>query len=172
MINEKQLPLVELGAYIDRGKVIKSDRAEFYSTANFLDFVSEYGNKTPFRWQFTPSRQHGITVESGKDFFFENLASSLKDNPVSWDMKAILANSDDDIDNAAIPWTGEHRTITAAKLVIDSISSEADGQCDKINFDPLVLAKGISPSEDPILKARSPVYAVELGRRLSEKAKM
>ncbi|CZF86935.1 hypothetical protein [Grimontia marina] len=87
-------------------------------------------------------------------------------------MKAIIANSEDDINNAAIQWAGEHQTITAAKLVFDMISSEADGQCDKMVFDPLILAEGISPSEDPILEARSPVYAVGLGRKLSEKAKM
>jgi catalase len=37
--------------------------------------------------------------------------------------------------------------------------------CEKINFDPLVMADGIAPSTDPILLFRSPAYAVSFAKR-------
>jgi catalase len=39
--------------------------------------------------------------------------------------------------------------------------------CEPINFDPLVMADGIGPTNDPILLFRSPAYAVSFGKRLS-----
>ena len=39
--------------------------------------------------------------------------------------------------------------------------------CEGINFDPLVMADGIAATNDPVLKFRSPAYAVSFGKRLS-----
>jgi catalase len=39
--------------------------------------------------------------------------------------------------------------------------------CEPINFDPLIMADGIAPTNDPVLLFRSPAYAVSFGKRLS-----
>ena len=39
--------------------------------------------------------------------------------------------------------------------------------CTPINFDPNVMSAGFSAGNDPILRMRSPVYAVSFGQRLS-----
>lgn len=39
-------------------------------------------------------------------------------------------------------------------------------ECEAINFDPLVMADGIAPTNDPILLFRSPTYAVSFSKRL------
>ena len=36
----------------------------------------------------------------------------------------------------------------------------------RINYDPLVMADGVAPSDDPILLFRSPSYATSYSRRL------
>jgi catalase len=38
--------------------------------------------------------------------------------------------------------------------------------CEPINFDPLVMADGIAPTDDPVLRFRSPAYAVSFAKRL------
>ncbi|MBS0554534.1 MAG: catalase, partial [Proteobacteria bacterium] len=38
--------------------------------------------------------------------------------------------------------------------------------CEPINFDPMVMAEGIEASDDPVLRFRSPAYAVSFGKRL------
>lgn len=38
----------------------------------------------------------------------------------------------------------------------------------KINYDPLVMADGIAPTDDPVLLIRSPSYATTYTRRLRD----
>jgi len=44
--------------------------------------------------------------------------------------------------------------------------SQKGAECEKINFDPLVMSDGIAPSKDPILLFRSPAYAISFAKRL------
>jgi catalase len=39
-------------------------------------------------------------------------------------------------------------------------------ECERINFDPLVMADGIAPTNDPVLQFRSAAYAVSFAKRL------
>jgi catalase len=39
--------------------------------------------------------------------------------------------------------------------------------CERVNFDPNVLASGITASADPILQLRSAAYAISFGKRIS-----
>ena len=48
------------------------------------------------------------------------------------------------------------------------VESEAAGNCRDVNFDPLMLPSGIAPSDDPLLVARSAVYAASFARREGE----
>jgi catalase len=93
----------------------------------------------------------------------------LTNNAVTWDILVTLANSEDDVDNAAIAWQGKHQQIMAAELTINAIQLEQEGKCDLINFDPLILSNGFAPSDDPLLQARKNAYAVAHGRRLAKK---
>jgi len=143
-----------------------------FNSVNSFYLVDEKGIKTAFRWSFIPNSNHGINVDTTHDFFFQNIKQSLKSGSVSWNMQVTLANPSDVVDDAAKLWLGKHKEITAARLILSSVASEKNGQCEQINFDPLILSSGIEPSKDPILHARSQVYAVGFGRRVSEKSKL
>ena len=142
--------------------------ASTYNSLNSFYLVAADGEKTAVRWSFVPTRTQQIALAPQQDFFFENMQRNLKRHGVAWDMVVTLANPDDAIDNAAIPWRGEHRRIVAASLEVEAISRDEDGPCEAINFDPLVLSTGFAPSGDPLLPARRKAYAVSFGRRLSE----
>ncbi|MEA2816132.1 MAG: catalase, partial [Rhodospirillaceae bacterium] len=58
--------------------------------------------------------------------------------------------------------------VDVGTLTINRASAEENGPCRNITFDPLILPSGISPSDDPLLPARSGVYAVSLTRRDGE----
>lgn len=149
-------------------KTLKPYEATKFNSVNSFYLVDAESNKTAIRWSFVPASDNGIVVETGSDFFFSNIQENMKNGTVAWDMVVTLANENDPIDDAAAYWTGEHVTHTAATLTLTSVMSEKDGQCEAINYDPLVLSKGFEPSDDPILHARRPSYAVSFGRRLSE----
>ena len=63
------------------------------------------------------------------------------------------------------------RTLTGPWLKITSVSEDGGGACLTINYNPMVMPKGMEPSADPMLAARAAPYAVSVGRRVSEGAK-
>ncbi|MDA7963579.1 catalase [Ruegeria sp.] len=150
-------------------KTLRPYEGTKYFSVNSFHLVNEAGEETPIRFDFRPSGEEGIVVETHPDFFLENMQANIANGGVSWDMVITLANPDDVIDDPSIQWTGEHTEIVAARFTAEAAMTEADGQCDEINFDPLVLSEGFAPSNDPMLEARSLIYAHGVGQRLSEK---
>lgn len=149
-------------------KALKPYEANTFNSVNSFYLVNDKGVKTAVRWSFVPQRQQELVVKPAQDFLFDNLQKNLTSHSVTWDMVITFANPEDDVDNAAIAWQGQHQQIVAAELTIDAIQSEQAGKCDLINFDPLVLSTGFAPSADPLLQARRNAYAVSFGRRLAE----
>ena len=140
----------------------------YYSVNSFL-LVNAADQETAMRFYFRPSGQEGIVVDTHPDFFIENMQANIASVGVSWDMVIVLANTDDDVEDPSVQWTGDHTEIVAARFTANAAMAEADGRCDEINFDPLILSEGFAPSNDPMLQARSLIYAHGVGKRLSEK---
>ena len=65
-------------------------------------------------------------------------------------------------------WPANRSRIDVGTLVIDRALAEENGDCRTITFDPLILPSGMAPSDDPLLPARSGVYASSLARRAGE----
>lgn len=57
----------------------------------------------------------------------------------------------------------------AGTLTISSAMPQTGAECEKINYDPLVMSDGIAPTNDPVLLFRSPSYAVSFVKRLQGK---
>ena len=70
-------------------------------------------------------------------------------------------------DDPTVAWPAERREFRAGTLSIVQAMPQTGAACEPINFDPLVMADGIAPSQDPILLFRSPAYAVSFAKRLS-----
>lgn len=139
-----------------------------YNSINTFYLVNNQGEKTPVRWSFIPSGEHGLVKAPEENFFLDNMKANIKNGGVSWDMVLTIANESDDILNPHIKWSKDNQSMTVARLSVSKVTSENEGTCANMNFDPLVVSQGFAPSEDPMLAARSSIYAVGLGRRLSE----
>lgn len=157
-----------LAHHTKKDKRLRPYEGTAYNSINSFYLVGENKQKTAVRWSFVPSAPQAVVMEPKQDFFFENMQKNLSKGGVSWNMIITIANENDAVDNAAIPWGGDHLQINAATLKVRAISSEKEGNCDRINFDPLVLSSGFEPSADPLLAARRSSYATSFGRRLSE----
>jgi cytochrome b561 len=70
--------------------------------------------------------------------------------------------------DATLPWPSDRRTIDAGVLTLTDIETEGPGNARDVNFDPLVLPDGIEPTDDPLLSARSAVYAMSYRARTGE----
>ena len=74
----------------------------------------------------------------------------------------------DPTDDATLPWPQSRRSIDAGTITITAVQTEEAGNARDINFDPTVLPDGITMSDDPLLAARSAVYARSFTRRAEE----
>jgi catalase len=66
-------------------------------------------------------------------------------------------------------WPKDRKEIKAGTLTITKAMPQKGEACEKINYDPLVMAEGIAATNDPILMFRSPAYAVSFAKRIQGK---
>lgn len=138
-----------------------------FSSLNTFYFVSGSGARTPVRWSFVPRQAALPAAKPGRDVLFDALVRQLKSGPLRWDLHLVVGAPDDPVDPTLL-WPTDRRVVNAGVLVLDSVQTEAPGNARDVNFDPLVLPDGIQPSDDPILSARSAIYAASYRARSGE----
>ena len=138
-----------------------------FSGLNAFYFVNQSGVRTPVRWSLTPL-QHALPPASGPDALFDPLVRQMQAGPLRWRLVLTVGTREDPTYDATLPWPADRRTVDAGLLTLNSVDTEAKGNARDINFDPLVLPSGIEPSDDPLLSARSAVYAASYRRRTGE----
>ena len=151
--------------------------ANYYQTTYFsvhtFKFVDAKGAEHLVRWRFVPrDGTKEMTAEELKaappNFLEKNLIERTSKSPAVWDMIVYVGEPGDPQDNATLAWPESRKHFKAGTLSITEATVQQRGvACEPINFDPLVLADGMRPTNDPILLFRSPAYAVSFGKRLS-----
>ncbi|GAP73729.1 catalase [Pseudoalteromonas sp. SW0106-04] len=142
--------------------------AETYHSINAFYLVDDNEQRQPVRWHMQPTVSVTDDGLSGPNALHQELKARLAKQPVVFDWLFTLASAQDDERNPAIQWPAERPRINAGKIVITQWQAQQDGACHSINFDPLVLPSGISPTADAILRARSAAYAESYRRRAVE----
>lgn len=107
-----------------------------------------------------------LTEEEEKtlpDLFLENeLKARLDTKPAEFTIYAQLPAAADPLTDSSQPWAGKER-VALGTLRVKGLATQ--DSCNGIVFMPVTLPSGMAPSDDPILTARAPAYAVSLGRR-------
>ncbi len=139
-------------------------------------FVNARGEKQFGKWTFEPvggvsSLSDDEARARGPNFLFDDLRQRAPSGNVAFDFRLQLAQPGDKIDSSVVPLPDDRRKVSLGRLVIKSVAADSTGECVGITYNPMVLPKGVEPSADPMLAARSAPYAVGLGRRLGEGAK-
>lgn len=137
-------------------------------------FVNKKNRETLVRWQFVPQDGEQRLSDdelktAGADFLAQKLIERAKQGPVCWDMMLTIGQPGDPQDDPTQPWPDGRQRIKAGTLTIGAAMPQQGGVCETINYDPLVMADGIRPTNDPVLLFRSPAYAVSFGKRMSER---
>lgn len=140
---------------------------EFFGLHTF--FFDNAGEQTKFRWQLTPDL--GVKTlnkeEAAKkpaDFLNTTLAQQIAEQTVSFSLNVSIGKPEDTNVDPSSPWPDDR---TKVKLGTVTLSSSGGEACKNTNFDPNILSAGFTPSEDPVLRMRSPAYAISFGKRLS-----
>ncbi len=141
-----------------------------YYALNAFRFVNAQGESTPVRWFVRPDETYpaNSAAATGKNYLFDALIAQLHTKPLRWHLILTIGQPGDSTADATQAWPPDRKQIDAGTLTINTIESEDTSPTRNINFDPLVLPDGISPSDDPLLSARSAAYSQSFTRREGE----
>jgi catalase len=141
-----------------------------YYGLNAFRFVNAKGDSTPVRWWIKPDQAFDAdnSAPTDKNYLFDALITQMHSAPLHWHLIVTVGQPGDPTAEAASSWPADRRQIDVGTLTIDNIESEDTSPTRDINFDPLVLPAGISPSDDPLLSARSATYSQSFRRREGE----
>lgn len=127
------------------------------------------GSLRPVRYRWVPEAgDHVLAAGEGGDWSAEHLTGELGERlargPVEFTLKVQLGEPGDPTNDATLVWPEERTEITAGRLAITAEVTDQKHWNSQV-FDPTLLTEGIELSDDPILAARSAIYAVSYDRR-------
>ncbi|AIR90929.1 catalase family peroxidase [Pseudomonas cremoricolorata] len=141
-----------------------------YHSINAFRLIDRNGKAQAVRWQLLPETPFAALPGKVDDplLLQHDLRERLAQGPLRWTLRLSLAGPGDAEDDPARPWPEERPSIDAGTLVLEQVDAPEQGACRDLNFDPLILPRGIQASSDPILAARSAAYSVSFNRRSQE----
>ncbi|MGV9821932.1 catalase family peroxidase [Nocardia xishanensis] len=156
--------------------VIQQDApAPTFATSTFFSlnafrFTNSDGHTVPVRWRLEPEDPPPATGSAtGDNALFDGLVTDMRAMPLRWRLVVVVGEPGvDPTDDATRIWPSDRRTVHVGTVVLDRIDTESADDVRDVNFDPLVLPNGIEPFDDPLLPARSAVYAESFRRRAGE----
>ena len=143
-----------------------------YNSVDGFLFVAPDGKRRLVRWSMQAEDAFATLspeerAAKSRNYLFDELLIRVARGPVKWQLVATLAMPGDP-NEAAQVWPEDRTRVILGELSIDHVESESTGNCQDLNFDPLILPAGIAPSDDPIPFARSAIYSVSFRRRTGE----
>jgi len=144
----------------------------FYGIHTFR-FVDHAGKTTNVRWRFVPEDgEKWLTdaqlAQAPREFLEAAFRDRVKQGPVRWEMIVTIGEPGDSENDPTVLWPAGRREIKAGTLTLTSFAPDQASGAYKINFDPMQMADGIEPTDDPVLRFRSPSYAISHSRRQTE----
>ena len=144
-----------------------------YNGLNAYRFIDAAGRSTPVRWSMVPlqpfeAADTKAAAPTDKNYLFDALIASIAKGPLQWRLVVTLGQPGDPTNDATLAWPADREKVDVGTLTVERLVGEGQGVCRDVNFDPTVLPAGIALSDDPLLSARSAVYAVSYERRAGE----
>lgn len=144
-------------------------RSTFYGL-NAFEFTDNHDRTTPVRWMLVPEATGpGPAGGRGRNGLFDDLVTDIRRAPLRWKLVVVTGiRGQDPTHDPTTPWPEDRRRVEVGTVVLTDVATETSDNVRDVNFDPLVLPDGITASDDPVLQARSAVYAESFRRRASE----
>ena len=139
---------------------------------NAFRFINAAGDPILVRWLMIPMQPFEAasagSAPQDKNYLFDALIAAIHRQPLQWRLIVIIGLPGDPTNDATIAWPAGREQVDVGTLTLDRVESDETSAATDINFDPLVLPAGITPSDDPLLSARSAVYSQSFTRRAGE----
>lgn len=143
----------------------------YFGLHTFFYQAKDSAEKTKYRWHITPdlgdiglSKEEAAALPS--EFLADKIAAQVADpdTTVSFTLMATIGEESDTNTDPSTLWPQERTQVVMGTITINEVGGEA---CDGLNFDPNRLSAGFTPSEDRVLRMRSPAYGISFGKRLT-----
>jgi catalase len=168
-----------LGAHPEAGPAVQeqlqSKPPVSYATVAFngihaFQLTAPDGTRRWVRYRFEPAAGEAVldddeAAERDRDYLQEEIAQRLAQGPVAFTLSAVVAQDGDPLEDPTQAWPDDRETIELGRLELTAIATDRERDGDVLVMDPLRVTDGIEPSADPILHARSDVYAESVFRR-------
>jgi catalase len=152
----------------------RSFATEAYYGVDALRFTNREGVSRYGRYRILPiaGKRYLDPAEAARrplNFLFDELTERLDRNPAEFRLVVQLAADEDPIDDPSVTWPDRRPQVELGTLTITRQVADSDVAQRKLAFDPGRLVDGIEPSEDPLIQARSAIYAIAARRRSTER---
>ena len=107
----------------------------------------------------------------GSSYLEDDLRQRFPQKPIVLNIQAQIANPDDILDNATIPYKST-KFVPIGKVEINKVVDDNDAKQQQIAFSPSPEKGGIvgiAPSKDPLIQSRKGVYSISADQRRKEK---
>lgn len=144
-----------------------------FNGVNAFRLIDAQGTQRAVRWSMRPHTPFVAAdpeqlKTADRDYLAADLDRRLAAGPLQWDMVMQFAAPGDPILDPSTAWPDTRPETTVGTLTLVRAEPQVAGPCLDLNFDPLILPKGIAGTDDPVLHARSSVYSVSFNRREQE----
>jgi catalase len=141
-----------------------------YYAIHAFRFEDAQGGSRYVRYTFVPelgeSRLSPAAARRrGRDYLQEDIRDRLATGPVHFTLELQVAAPGDLVDDPAAAWPESRERVDAGRLTLTGVDTEREQGDDVLVFDPGRLTDGIEPSDDPVLRYRSPAIAESVLQR-------
>ena len=92
-------------------------------------------------------------------YLADELCTRLAREPARFTLVMAIGEAGDDPTDPSRPWPPNRQRVVLGELTLDEIPSNQLVHCENLSFNPLLLASGIGPSDDPVLLVRGKAYS-------------
>lgn len=142
---------------------------EQYNGLNAFILINAAGARQAVRYQLVPPQLvHLAPEEAAKrepNFLFDEIRDRIARGPVTFQLRAQLAEPGDPVTDATQVWPAERKVVTLGILTVRNVVADSDKAQKELLFLPGQVTDGIEASDDPLIQARDEAYAVSFARR-------
>ena len=143
----------------------------FYGV-NAFKFTNAKGESVHGRYRIEPVAgakflSNEEAAQAAPDYLMTELPARLQQGAVQFRISLQIAAADDVVNDATVVWPDDRKIVELGTISLTAVHPDGVAFEKKTMFNPLMLADGIAPTDDPILHARPGAYAVSFSRRVS-----
>jgi catalase len=99
------------------------------------------------------------------NYLKDELRERLAREPARFTLMMTIGETGDDVNDPTRPWPLHRMRVVMGELILDQIPADQITHCERLSFNPWLLADGIEPSDDPVLRVRHRAYQISSKRR-------